>query len=298
MPEQKPDPSPTPPSERVSLTARTVALCREFGLRPVKSLGQNFLLDENLARKIADAALAYGPEMILEIGPGLGAITLPLAESGLPLDAWEKDPKLAAPLGQVLSAHPNATVHTGDFLDAPLDTQRPTVAVGNLPYYITTPILERLLEARPAFAGIVVTVQKEVADRLRAAPGASDYSSLTVYCRFFVDSVETVASLPPSVFMPRPGVDSEALALRPRCEAPAEIGHAPSFFRVVRAAFGYRRKTLRKALATAAIPGLDRDGVDALLSVAGIDGGRRGETLDFSEFAALGNALAARERQV
>lgn len=289
------DDQPLGATEQTSLTARTKDLCHRYGLRAVKSLGQNFLLDENLARKIANAALAFEPEALLEIGPGLGAITLPLAESGLPLEAWEKDPKLAGPLGELLASYPNVALHIGDFLDAPIDTGRPAVAVGNLPYYITTPILERLLETCPAFIGIVVTVQKEVADRLRAAPGTDDYSSLTVYCRFFVERIETVASLPPSVFMPRPGVDSEALALQPRQEPPESIGDARAFFRVVRAGFGYRRKTLRKALATAGIPGLDRDGVDEILAAAEIDGQRRGETLDFDEFAALGNALARLE---
>ncbi|MBP8955100.1 MAG: ribosomal RNA small subunit methyltransferase A [Armatimonadetes bacterium] len=289
------DDQPQGATERQSLTARTKDLCHRYDLRAVKSLGQNFLLDENLARKIANAALAFRPEALLEIGPGLGAITLPLAESGLPLEAWEKDPKLAAPLGELLADYSNVALHIGDFLDAPIDVQRPTVAVGNLPYYITTPILERLLEARPAFVGIVVTVQKEVADRLRAAPGSEDYSSLTVYCRFFVERVETVASLPPSVFMPRPGVDSEAVALQPRREPPEGIQDASAFFRVVRAGFGYRRKTLRKALTTAGIAGLDRESVDGVLGAAGIDGQRRGETLDFGEFAALGNALARLE---
>jgi 16S rRNA (adenine1518-N6/adenine1519-N6)-dimethyltransferase len=211
--------------------------------------------------------------------------------------AFEKDPKLEAPLRELLGDIASFDLQMGDFLKADLAglSGPQAVAVGNLPYYITTPILERLLDATPPFGAVVVTVQREVGQRMMAHAGDDDYGSLTVYCQYHLEQILQVCSLGPAAFIPPPGVSSLALRLVPRQHPPEGVLSAAAFFRVVRAAFGHRRKTLRRALITAAtVPGGD-EAVDRVLGEAGIDGQRRGETLDFAEFARLGNALAERE---
>jgi len=276
------------------LGRRTRELLHRSGLRPVKSLGQNFLVDDNLAAKLAGAALELSPQTIVEIGPGLGALTVPLARSGCRVVAFEKDKKLEGPLRDLMSGFSNFDLRMGDFLDADLGglTGPETVAVGNLPYYITSPILERLFLAQPPLRAIVVTTQREVADRLTASPGSKEYGSLTVFCSYYVESIEVIARLGPSVFLPPPAVASTALRLIPRRQPPPGVLSEARFFAGVRAALGYRRKSLRRALATAPQTGLDVTDAAAVLAAAGLDPTRRGETLSFDEFVALGNALA------
>jgi len=278
----------------LSLLQRTRTLLESHQLRPVKSLGQNFLIDDNLARKIAAAALELQPKRIVEVGPGLGALTTVLADGGVEVVAFEKDRKLEAPLRELLTSCPGVDLRMGDFLEAEgLDELSPgAVAVGNLPYYVTTPILEKLFLASPPFAGIIVTVQREVAQRLTALPGTAEYGSLTVFCCYYMERVEELCRLGPSVFLPQPGVASSALQMIPRCQAPPEVLDPVCFFQGLRASFGYRRKTLAKALASSPDLGLTRDRSQEILADAGIDGRRRGETLTFAEFVALGNSIA------
>lgn len=281
----------------LSPSQRTRRLCSEYGLRAVKSLGQNFLTDDNVARKIAAAALELSPSHIIEIGPGLGALTVHLASGGVPVAAFEKDPKLQAPLEALLDGLGNVRLVMGDFLSADLGeyASASLVAVGNLPYYITTPILERLFELEPPPMALVLTMQREVGERLRARPGTSDYGSLSVYAAYCLEGLEEVCRLGPGVFSPEPQVQSVALRLTPRRRPPEAVISRPHLFSVVRAAFGYRRKTLRNALAQAPGVALDGPGAEALLVSAAIDPGCRGETLSLEQFIALGNALAVRE---
>jgi len=292
------DPGACPPPDAevlraMPLASRTALLCRHFSLHAVKSLGQNFLIDDNLARKIARAALEPGPRRVLEIGPGLGALTGHLAASSLPMEAFEKDPKLEAPLRLLLTGLGNVALHIGDFLAADLTpyTSAQLAVVGNLPYYITTPILERLFEMDPPAGTLVVTVQREMGQRLRARAGSNDYSSLSVYAEYCLAAVEEVCRLGPAVFSPRPGVESVALRLTPRRSAPQGVASRQALFRVVRAAFGYRRKTLRNALAHSPEVGLDAGQAAELALSVGIDPGSRGETLTLEQFIELGNAL-------
>lgn len=275
------------------LAARTRALMRRYDLRPVKSLGQNFLLDDNLAGKLVDAVMAFSPTRVLEIGPGLGALTVPLC-ARCAVVAFEKDRKLEAPLTELLGSHPGFTLQMGDFMEADLGPWlgTGTAVLGNLPYYITTPILEKLLQARPPFAGMVLTMQREVAQRLTAAPGTREFGSLTVFVWYWAAQVRDVCRLGPGVFLPAPDVESRAIAITPRMSPPAEVIDATAFFAGVRAAFGYRRKTLRRALSTAPDLHLDRDAATRVLEEAELDPECRGETLEFGQFVALGNALA------
>ncbi len=281
----------------MSLLARTRHLMARHGLRPVKSLGQNFLIDGNIAQRIASAAVDCGPSCIIEIGPGLGALTRLLADAEVPVIAFEKDRKLKTPLDELLGGLPSVQVRSEDFLKADLSAHlgEGTVACGNLPYYITTPILEKLFLASTPLRAIVVTAQREVVDRIQAAPGSPEYGSLTVFCEYFVECVESVCALRPSVFIPPPSVQSMAVRMTPRRRPPEAVASPEHFFSGLRAAFGYRRKTLKKALATAPQTGLSPADSDAVLAEAAISPQRRGETLSFDEFTALGNALAAWE---
>lgn len=285
------------PLLEMSLAARTRALLARYDLRPVKGLGQSFLVDENLADKLARLALDERPETVLEIGAGLGALTVPLARAGIRVVAYEKDPKLEAPLRALLRGFAHVQLEIADFLEADLAPHAGprTVAVGNLPYYVTSPMLEKLLLTRPSLGAIIVTVQREVAERLLAAPGTREYGSLTAFCAYHVRSLEQVARLGPEAFHPRPAVWSAAVRMAPRREPPEGVRSPTHFFAALRAAFGYRRKTLRRSLMTARETALDREGAEAVLSAAGIAPDRRGDTLDFEELIALGNALAARE---
>ena len=259
------------------LAARTRALMRQFGLRAVKSRGQNFLIEEHVALGLAEAVCAGEANRIVEVGAGLGALTLPLAETGRRVVAYEIDRKLSAALQWLLAGLDNAEVRTEDFLKADLEKLRAGeagerslspvwAAVGNLPYYITTPLLEKLFGAAPraglaedggekkatprTFERVVATMQAEVAERILARPGSKQYGPLTIFCRFHCETIERLFRIGPGAFLPRPEVDSVALLMVPRERQPEQIRDAEVFFTVVRAAFGHRRKTLGTALRT------------------------------------------------
>lgn len=280
------------------LMSRTKQLQRRFGQGPQKSRGQHFLVDGNIAAKIADAALRHDPDRIIEIGAGLGALTVPLAKSAIPVIAWESDRKLAEPLKAVVGDMDNVQLQFQDFLKADLHglTGPDTVAVGNLPYFAATRIIQKLLEVcDDPFRAIVVTVQREVANRILAIGGARQSGSLTMYCQYYIESIDEVCDMKPDVFMPPPEVNSTALAMVPRRRPPEEIADADDFFTVVRGAFAYRRKTLRNALNMAPKTDLDRSDAMHILYNAGINSDRRAESLSFDEFVRLGNALTERK---
>lgn len=272
------------------------AQLRRLGISPRKALGQHFLVNEGAADGIVRAALELAPERLVEIGPGLGVLTRRLAASRLPLVAIEKDEGVAPELARIAEAHPNLQVRYQDVLEADLSelTRRGrTVAVGNLPYQITSPLLEALLTAQPSFGGIVVMVQREVGRRLAAEPGTRDYGALTLLARFYAGAPAVIAELSPGSFHPPPKVHSVVLRIIPREPPIADEAGRERFFAVVRAAFGQRRKQLANALSGAPTLGLDREGAMRALSAAGIDSERRGETLSLEEFVALTTTVAA-----
>lgn len=305
--------SPGPFSEmergsELSLAQRTRELLRRYDLRARKTFGQNFLINPVKVGQIAAAALGAleltEAETIIEVGPGLGALTVALAEGGPdanrplrerrpPLVAFEIDRSLQAPLGELLAPYPQVTVRFEDFLEADLRAalgQQPYVAAGNLPYNITAPLLEKLL-SDPLCRALVITVQREVADRLRAAPDSKAYGPLTLFAAYYVREVELLTPLRPGDFLPPPQVDSTALRLVKRPEPPFATPSAQSFERAVRAAFNHRRKSLRSGLALATRLDLTREQVQTALDRAAIQGDRRAETLTLEEFAQLAQAL-------
>lgn len=267
---------------------------RRFGMTPRKGLGQHFLVDRAAAEQIVRAALEVQPEGIIEVGPGLGVLTRLLAESGLPVVAIEKDEAMRPPLGELRAAFPNLTLRYEDVLRADLSeltAQGRRAVIGNLPYQITSPLLEKLLTTVPPPLTIVITVQKEVGERLAARPGTKQYGALTLLAALYAPEPEIVRELAPGVFHPAPKVRSLALRLTPRPDPLGSEDRRRRFFRVVRAAFHQRRKQLRNALMLAPGLGLDHARASQALLAVGIEPQRRGETLSVDEFIALADSI-------
>lgn len=271
-----------------------IGLLKQHGLRTTISLGQNFLLDRNAIERIVAAAELTGSEAVLEIGPGLGAMTRLLAERAASVVGLEVDAGFIKVLEETVGEYPNVRIEHADFLKLDLPTwgpanlkPLPAKVVANVPYNISTPILAALFETLPLWDSIVLLLQKEVAERMRARPNTSQYGSLTVFAQYHAE-VEIVGAVPPTCFFPAPKVDSSIVRLRPRQEPPVALKDPVLFHRVVGASFGQRRKTLGNALST--LPEWGKEGALAALTAAGIDPRRRGETLTMAEFAALSNA--------
>jgi 16S rRNA (adenine1518-N6/adenine1519-N6)-dimethyltransferase len=263
------------------------AALRNLGVRPSRRLGQNFLIDPRVAERIA--GLISGPdEPVLEIGPGLGALTLPLARSGRNLVAVELDLRLADHLERLLVDHPAARVVRGDILTERIDALMPggfqVTVIGNLPYAITSPVLGWVLEQAPRVRRAVLMLQREVAERLAAPPGGKRYGPVTVFARLEAE-VKSGFRVSPGAFFPRPEVDSVVLILEPRPYPGTTGKERAGALAIARAAMGTRRKTLQNALAHAL--GAPPAAVSARLRAAGIDPGRRGETLTIEELLAI-----------
>lgn len=272
-------------------------LLRRHGFTWKKRLGQNFLIDARVLARLIDAAELRPDDGVFEVGPGAGVVTRLAATRARRVVAVEKDASLRPVLAEVLAGLPHVEVVFADVLKLRL----PDVwgrfhdcagvkVIANLPYYVTTPILFHLLEAGVRMDSIVVMVQREVAQRLAAAPGSKDYGALSVAVQYRC-SVERVLQVRAGAFLPPPEVDSAVVRLRVRGEPPVAVRDEQMFFRVVRAAFATRRKTLANALTG----GLEwsKELCAAVLARAGVDGGRRGETLSLQEFAAVADAWAA-----
>lgn len=266
----------------------TLHILKKFGIHMSKKLGQNFLVDEYLVSGIVHAAGITPEDTVLEIGPGIGTLTQGLAETGARIVAVELDRKLVGVLGKTLEGYDNVRVIHGDILK--IDISREISAeryrvVANLPYYITTPIIMKLLEDRLPIDVLVTMVQKEVAERMVAKPGGKDYGALSVAVQFYTIP-EIVLQVPPASFIPPPAVESAVIRCRVREKPPVELADERLFFRVVKGAFSQRRKTLSNALKTT---GISSEKIAEILAASGIDGTRRGETLSLDEFALIAN---------
>jgi 16S rRNA (adenine1518-N6/adenine1519-N6)-dimethyltransferase len=282
------------------ISAQTRALLSQHGIPLKKSLGQNFLTDMPILNKIVAAAQLTKSSAVLEIGPGLGALTERLAAEVKKVVAVEIDPRLIPVLQQLFAAQANVKILHGDALQVDLAgilqqhlQEADTIhVVANLPYYAASPILIRLLEERLPLHNIVIMMQKEVADRLVAKPGTKDYSSFTVLVQYFA-AVEVVTPVPSHVFVPRPKVDSAVIKLTPRERPPVDVANEALFFKVVRASFAQRRKTLLNALHFHLLSAYPKKEVETWLWNKAIDPKRRGETLNLQEFATLANDIDA-----
>jgi len=268
-------------------------LLSRYGFHFSKSLGQNFLIAPWVPREIA-AASGAGPDTgVLEIGPGVGTLTVELARQAGRVVAVEVDRALLPILAETLEHCPNAAVIAGDILKLDLKalvaerfTGVAPLVCANLPYHITTPVLTRLLECR-LFPCVTVMVQKEVAQRICARPGKGDYGAFSVFCQYYART-ELLFDVPRECFLPAPKVTSAVLRLTAQ-PPPEWVHHEASFFRVVRGAFAQRRKTLLNALSSA-FP-LSKDELRRCMESAGISPGARGETLDLRDFARLADVI-------
>lgn len=274
-------------------------LLEKHGFHFSKAKGQNFLTAQWVPEGIAQQSGVDETVGVLEIGPGIGPLTQQLALRAGKVCAVELDRRLEPILQETVGEFSNLNILWGDVLkqDIPalvkeqFGSLRP-MACANLPYYITSPILSALLEAR-CFEAVTVMVQKEVAQRIAAKPGTADYSAFTVFCQFYSEP-ELLFDVPAHCFMPQPKVTSAVITLRVRKELPWDIMDEKLFFRVVRSSFAMRRKTLQNGLA-AGFPELGKAGAKEVLVSCGLPENVRGETLGIPEFAAIANEIARRK---
>ena len=271
------------------------ALLARHGFRFSKSMGQNFLIQSWVPRDIAEASGAGPGTGVLEIGPGIGPLTTQLAQRADRVVAVELDRSLQPILAETLADRPNVSVVYGDVLKTDLAALaaerfqglRPLVCA-NLPYNITTPVITAFLEAG-CFQTITVMIQREVARRICAAPGTGDYGAFSVFCQYHAQT-ELLFDVPPDCFLPAPKVTSSVLRLTPK-EPPAEVDDPEHFFRVVKAAFAQRRKTLLNGLSAAFGSRYSKEALAEMLADCGLPAGIRGERLGIPEFARLSKLL-------
>jgi len=267
---------------------------KAYGLHPRRRFGQHFLISRRVLDRLLETAALTSQEGVLEIGAGIGTLTVPLAEVAGGVVAVEIDQDLLPALRDAVARFSGVTVVQGDAMS--LDLPRlvaplplPRKAVSNLPYNIASPLIVTLLERPLGFTRMVFTVQREVAERLAAAPGGKDYGALSVAVQYRA-AARIVMRVPSTAFYPPPDVESAVVLLEVRPKPAVHVDDEAVFFRVVRGAFAHRRKTLRNTLAGAL--DLDPAIVDAATKQAGIDPTRRGETLTLDEFASLSQSMA------
>ena len=273
-------------------------LLAEHGFHFSKAKGQNFLIASWVPEGIAREAGVDATAGVLEIGPGIGPLTQQLCLNAKKVCAVELDNRLKPILDMTVGEFDNLEIIWNDVLklDVPalvkekFDGLRP-MACANLPYYITSPILSALLEA-DCFDSVTVMVQKEVAQRIAAAPGSADYSAFTVFCQYYAEP-ELLFDVPAHCFLPQPKVTSAVITLRTRKERPWAIADEAIFFRLVKASFAMRRKKLSNGIASG-FPELGKNGAAEVIEAAGFDANVRGETLSIPEFARIANEIVKR----
>ena len=282
------------PPERLTDMAYVRALLTRHGFRFSKKLGQNFLINPSVCPRMAEACGAAPDTGVLEIGPGIGVLTRELAQRAARVAAIELDDRLPPVLAETLAGQDNVRIIRGDCLKLDLRALlqkefggMPVSVCANLPYYITSPILMKLLESRLPVTNITVMVQKEAARRLCAAPGTREAGAVTLAVQYYAEA-EVLFSVSRGSFLPAPNVDSAVIRLTVRSAPPCRVRDEEQMFRLIRAGFGQRRKTLQNALTAA---GFARDRLAAAMAAASISPTARAEQLTLDRFAALSDAL-------
>lgn len=273
----------------------TKSVVEKHNFKFSKSLGQNFLIDDNVIDKILNGARLSEGDNIIEVGPGIGTLTREMGKIADKVVAIEIDKSLIPILKETLGEFDNIEVVNNDILKVNIEElvkekfdNKPIKLVANLPYYITTPIVMKFLEENIPVTDIVVMVQKEVADRMNAKPSTKDYGALSVAVQYYCDT-EIVAKAPRHMFIPQPNVDSTVIGLHVREEKKYNVDNEDIFFKTVKASFGQRRKTLLNSLGGLGF--LNKDEIKEVLKQSNIDEKRRGETLTIEEFATLSNVI-------
>ena len=280
----------------------TIDIIKKYDFRFRKKFGQNFLIDTNVLGKIADSACIDPEDCVLEIGPGIGTLTQYLAERARQVVAVEIDPELIPILSETLAGFPNAEVIHADIMKTDIrelaekyNGRAPLNVVANLPYYITTPIIMSLLEDGAPVKSITVMIQKEVAERMQAGPGGKEYGALSLAVQYYC-STEIVANVPPNCFIPRPNVGSCVIRLNRYAEPPVKVRDPEKMFRIIRAAFNQRRKTLANAVSHGNITcengaTAGRERVTEVLREMGLSETIRGEAMTLPQFAEFSDRL-------
>ena len=275
----------------------TIEVLQKYNFAFQKRFGQNFLIDTHVLEKIIAASQITKEDFVLEIGPGIGTMTQYLAEYAREVAAVEIDNTLIPILKDTLKDWDNVTVINDDILKVDIrklalekNGGKPIKVVANLPYYITTPIIMGLFENQVPVDSITIMVQKEVADRMQVGPGTKDYGALSLAVQYYAKP-EIVANVPPNCFMPRPKVGSAVIRLERYEKPPVEVSNEKLMFRIIRASFNQRRKTLVNGLKNSQELSYSREEIEEVLNECGIPLNIRGEALTLAEFASLANAF-------
>ncbi|MCJ7834937.1 16S rRNA (adenine(1518)-N(6)/adenine(1519)-N(6))-dimethyltransferase RsmA [Cuneatibacter sp. NSJ-177] len=286
--------------ERLVDPQATIAVIRKNEFAFQKRFGQNFLVDSHVLDKIIRAAGVTKDDFVLEIGPGIGTMTQALSEAARQVAAVEIDDHLIPILKETLSGCANVEIIHGDILQ--LDVKalaesrnggKPVKVVANLPYYITTPIIMGLFESGVPLDNITIMVQKEVADRMKAGPGTKDYGALSLAVQYYAEPY-LAANVPPNCFIPRPNVGSAVIRLTAHREKPVQVEDEALLFRLIRASFNQRRKTLANGLNNSPELSFSKEEIQETIAELGLPASVRGEALTLEQFAALSNYLSRR----
>ena len=277
----------------------TIAVLNRYGFSFQKKFGQNFLIDENVVEKIVRDAGVTKDDFVLEIGPGIGTMTQILCENAREVVAVEIDDKLIPILTEdTLSWYDNVTVIHEDILKLDIvklanerNGGKPIKVVANLPYYITTPIIMGLFESHVPLDSITIMVQKEVADRMQVGPGTKDYGALSIAVQYYAKP-QIILNVPASCFMPRPNVDSAVIQLTRYEKPPVEVKDEHLMFRLIRASFNQRRKTMTNSVGNSPELSVSKEQMAAALEKCGLSATVRGEALTLAQFAELANVLS------
>ena len=283
--------------EKLSNPQRTIEVIKKYEFCFQKKFGQNFLIDGHVLDKIIAGAGVTKDDMVLEIGPGIGTMTQYLAEAAGKVVAVEIDRNLLPILQETLADYDNVKVIHADVLSLDLEKLvqeenggRPIKVVANLPYYITTPIIMALFEQHVPLANVTVMVQKEVAARMKSGPGSKDYGALSLAVQYYAEPY-IVANVPCNCFMPRPNVDSAVIRLTRYEEPPVQVNDEKMLFKILRASFNQRRKTLQNGLNNSSELNFTKDQIAAAIAEAGFSPSVRGEALTLEQFAKLTDIL-------
>lgn len=283
--------------EKLSNSQRTIEVIKKYEFCFQKKFGQNFLIDGHVLDKIIAGAGVTKDDMVLEIGPGIGTMTQYLAEAAGKVVAVEIDRNLLPILQETLADYDNVKVIHADVLSLDLEKLvqeenggRPIKVVANLPYYITTPIIMALFEQHVPLANVTVMVQKEVAARMKSGPGSKDYGALSLAVQYYAEPY-IVANVPCNCFMPRPNVDSAVIRLTRYEEPPVQVKDEKMLFKIIRASFNQRRKTLQNGLNNSSELNFTKDQIAAAIAEAGFSPSVRGEALTLEQFAKLTDIL-------
>ena len=275
----------------------TIEVLQKYDFHFQKKFGQNFLIDTHVLERIVESSNITKDDFVLEIGPGIGTMTQYLCEHAGRVMAVEIDKNLLPILADTLKEYDNVTVVNEDILKLDIgkiaeeyNDGKPIKVVANLPYYITTPIIMALFESHVPLASVTVMVQKEVAERMQAGPGTKDYGALSLAVQYY-SRAEITANVPPNCFIPRPNVGSAVIRLTRHAKPPVEVKDKDLMFRLIRASFNQRRKTLQNGLSNAQDLSFSKEEIAAAIESLGLSPSVRGETLTLAQFAALSDVL-------